>query len=312
MRIKNSDSVPAAVGRTCQLPIEPTRLLRPRLRSAAWLVAGVLLTGCATGAMARARAEMATGNYVAAHQELEQAEAKQARLSARQRRELDDGLCLTEYKIGAPSYTLGEQQRACAAAAALDEDRSGPILATIERDRLGSLSARIANALTQRDIAEAEDRIRDYRSIPGADPAAIGRWSRQAWKLARQHDRRHAKAGQIVPAISAVSRQYPEIHAMNDRRFREWVEKNATVSGTPLVSRVEIGRRTVSLWVADDRRRTAALNLDRFARINDALIARCRCDGHTDVALKESGLPAYLVRLDPETRQSEVIILSNP
>ncbi|HJU29643.1 MAG TPA: hypothetical protein VJ718_10755 [Candidatus Binataceae bacterium] len=278
------------------------------------LLAGGFLIGCAASGVARARAEIAKGNYSAAHHELELAAADRSRLSRRDVRELNDALCLTEYKIGAPSYSMAEQQRACSEAATLDGSQSGPLLATIEQNRRAALSDAIENSLAQGDIAEAEQQIRDYRSIPGDDDVAVAKWSREVWSLVRERDHRHAKehAGRIEPAISAVARQYPEVKTMNDRRFRQWIERNATVSGTPLVSEVEIGRRTVNLWVTDGSRPAAALNLDRFARINDALIARCRCDGHTNVALKGSGLPAYLVRLDPEIRQSEVIILSNP
>jgi len=49
--------------------------------------------------------------------------------------------------------------------------------------------------------------------------------------------------------------------------------------GAPLVSSVELGPRRMTLWVTDERLNAVALNLDRFARINDALVARCRCAG---------------------------------
>jgi hypothetical protein len=289
----------------------PRSLLRPAV---ALVTAAGILAGCASGALVHARAEIAAGHYGAAHQELAQAAGNQANLSQRERRELNDGLCLTEYKIGAPSYPLGEQQQACAAATALNGSRSGPLLAAVELNRRDAISGQITSAIAQGDIAEAENQIRDYQSVPGGDSAALNNWSREVWALVRQHDRSYAKsrASRIAPAISAVARQYPKIKGMNDRRFRQWIEENTTVSGTPLVSQVEIGRQTVNLWLAEDRRHAAALNLDRFARINDALIARCHCDGRTNVALQDGGLPAYLVRLDPEIRQSEIIILSNP
>lgn len=283
-------------------------------RSATWFVAifavCVWLAGCASGTFSRARGEIAAGNYVAAHQEFQRAAENPTRLPRRERRELDDGLCLTEYKIGAPSYSLAEQQRACAEAAALDQERGGPILEEVERNRRAALGNDIANSLAAGDISEAEHAIRDYQAEPGADRAAVKKWSQQVWTLVRQRDHQASKK-RIAPAISAVARRYPKVHAMNDHRFREWVERNTTIAGTQLVTHVEIGRRSVNLWIPDDRRGAAALNLDRFALVNNALVARCRCDGHTTVALTHSGLPAYLVRLDPETRQSEIIILSS-
>ena len=39
------------------------------------------------------------------------------------------------------------------------------------------------------------------------------------------------------------------------------------------------------------------------------MAARCGCDARTNVAVAETGFPAYFIRLDPETRMSEVMIL---
>ncbi len=41
----------------------------------------------------------------------------------------------------------------------------------------------------------------------------------------------------------------------------------------------------------------------------DAMVARCGCDARTNVAVAETGFPAYFIRLDPETKISEVMIL---
>ena len=54
----------------------------------------------------------------------------------------------------------------------------------------------------------------------------------------------------------------------------------------------------------------AATNLDRFAKVNDAMVARCGCDGRTNVAFQASELPAYLVRLDPATHRSAILVLA--
>ena len=66
---------------------------------------------------------------------------------------------------------------------------------------------------------------------------------------------------------------------------------------------------TLKLSVDDANLELAALSLDRLATINDAMAARCGCDARTDVAVAETGFPAYFIRLDPETRMSEVMIL---
>ena len=39
------------------------------------------------------------------------------------------------------------------------------------------------------------------------------------------------------------------------------------------------------------------------------MVARCGCDARTNVAVAETGFPVYFIRLDPETKMSEVMIL---
>jgi hypothetical protein len=46
--------------------------------------------------------------------------------------------------------------------------------------------------------------------------------------------------------------------------------------------------------------------------INDGMAGRCGCDARTNVAVAETGFPAYFIRLDPETKMSEVMILPAP
>ena len=65
----------------------------------------------------------------------------------------------------------------------------------------------------------------------------------------------------------------------------------------------------MSLAISDANLPVAALSLDRLATINDAMAARCGCDARTNVAVAETGFPVYFIRLDPETKMSEVMIL---
>ena len=96
---------------------------------------------------------------------------------------------------------------------------------------------------------------------------------------------------------------------MNDDEFTRWVVETSTVAGTAIASHVEMEKSTLKLSVDDANQPLAALNLDKLAAINDAMAARCGCDARTDVAIVETGFPAYIIRLDPETRMSEVMIL---
>jgi hypothetical protein len=99
------------------------------------------------------------------------------------------------------------------------------------------------------------------------------------------------------------------MQGMSDAAFTRWVVKTSTVSGTALASRVEMTKSTLTLSIDDANLQLAALSIDKLVAINDAMAARCGCDAHTDVAVIETGFPAYVIRLDPETRMSEVMIL---
>jgi len=75
------------------------------------------------------------------------------------------------------------------------------------------------------------------------------------------------------------------------------------------VSSIRVDPSKLTLRLTKEQLPSAAHNLDRFVKVNDALIAHCRCAGRTNVELQDSQLPAYLVRLDPATRQSEILVL---
>jgi hypothetical protein len=287
-----------------------TLVLILRFFAATILSAAPFLAGCTDASIARARHQIAEGDYVEAHEYYATEAAKSEDLSVSQRREVLDGLCLTEYQIGAPTYPLSRQLRSCATALNEPGSESSQIYSKVARKEREGLTSRIEEALAQRDIASADEAILHYRAIPGNDPRLAATWTRQLWIIVNQETVPSKTA--LTPSIAQLSRQFRHQQNMTDRQFRQWVEHNMTVGGNLMVTNVEIGQRTVDLWLGKNQLAEAALNLDRFARINDGLVARCRCSGLTKVALQDSGLPAYLVRLNPASRQSEVLILDQP
>jgi hypothetical protein len=276
------------------------------------LLISIGVCGCANTELTAAQQELADGNYATAHDKFVSA-SRSPKLSTREWRELADGLCITEAKLGSPQYPLAEQRRICANAAARPGSTSGPTLARIDSAEHDATGADVTAALKSNDIAGAQAAVVRYQAFPGADQLAIAEWSKQIWSAleqqegsARHHDRH------LVPAIAAVSQRYRKVRAMNDTAFKRWVLRNATVSRTPLVNGIDLRKGTIDLRVAGASLPEVALNLDRFAQINDAMVARCHCDGRTNIAVEGSGLPAYLLRLDPETRQSEVLVMPQP
>jgi hypothetical protein len=287
-----------------------TVALLQRLPAMAILCAPALFAGCTNISIARAQHQADAGNYATAHEYFAAAAIRPEQLSSRQRRQVMDGLCRTEYQIGAPTYPLTRQLRSCAAALDQPGSESGQIFAEVAREERENLAKTISIALAQQDIAGADEAILRYHALPGNDPQLAAGWTHQLWTIVEREGTPARVA--LRPTILQLSRQFRQQQNMSDGQFRHWIEENMTVGGNLMVSNVEIGKRTLDLWLGDDQLATAALNLDRFARVNDGLVARCRCNGRTKVALKDSGLPAYLVRLDAASRQSEVLILDQP
>jgi len=284
----------------------------PRLAVRAWLgfALAIALSGCAPSALTAARGQISAANYPAARQELVALSAR-SDLSASESREVKDDLCLCDFMIGRPTYTLAELRGVCADAAKEPGSQSDSIIAQIDEAERRKDAQEVDAALAANDLADAERAATDYQSLPGGDSATVTRWSREIWTLAdaQVFADSAGKKRSLGAAISEARKNHPNVAKMNKTQFTRWVVKTATVSGTPLAANVEMRDSTLDLFVDDANLRLAALSLDRIATINDAMAARCGCDARTNVAVAETGFPAYFIRLDPETRMSEVMIL---
>ncbi len=269
-------------------------------------------TGCAPSALTPARAHMKAGDYAGARPELIALSAHPEQLSAAELREVKDDLCVTDFTIGAPSFPLAEQQQACALAASEPGSNSGPLLDRINTAIAQNDADRVEHALKSGDLAGAESAAEDYEATPGASPAEVAQWSQRMWKLVNVPRSRPTRATKsaLKGAISELQKENSHTGRMSDDKFRDWVIETATVAGTPMVEDPQISDNGVlHLAIAEGSLPIAALHLDRFATINDGLAARCGCDARTDIGLGHSALPAYVARLDPENRRSEVLIL---
>src|SRR6266849_2858688 len=191
------------------------------------------LSGCVNASLAAARSKLSDGQYAAAHEQLMAAAGQPQKLSARERREVLDDLCLIDVKIGTPSYSLAEQQRACARAASQPGSSSGPTLAQVEAAQRAALAAEVTSALKANDVMLGEDAITRYRSIPGADPRVVAGWSRQIWVILNRRDSLAQKRSghQLDAAISKLARAYPQMKEMKESAFRHWILDNASVDG---------------------------------------------------------------------------------
>jgi hypothetical protein len=269
------------------------------------------LCGCASASLRSARSEISAGHYAEAHQKLI-AMRSSPNLSDSERREIADELCVTEYKLGAPEYPIAEQEHVCAEAASLGGKESTQTLSGIRQSERTALVQEINQAIADSDLARAEDGIARFQRIPGENSKQIIAWSRQMWTIVGRQDAQSAKMhrGALQSAIAEAMRHYPQVRGMNDQAFARWLRKDLVADQTSLISSIQIKHETMILQLPDQALGLAALNLDKFARANDAMVARCGCNGRTDVAMQSTQIPAYVVRLDPETRRSEVLVLA--
>jgi hypothetical protein len=234
------------------------------------------------------------------------------KLSAPERREVKDDLCIIEFTIGRPTYSLKEQQRVCTDASAEPGSRTGEVLARIDAAIVRADDDQIEGAIKAGDLASAEAAIEDYEATPGANQVQVAQWSNRMWKLVKQGQAAapsHHEKAMLGHAIAAIKREHRDARKMSDAAFQRWVVKTATADGTEMVREPQLDEGKLTLDLARPSLGWAALNLDKFAQINDAVVARCGCNARTDIGIGKGNLPAYMVRLDAETRQSEVLIL---
>jgi hypothetical protein len=268
-----------------------------------------IASGCAPTALSSVRQKMAAGQYGAARQEL--LAMPVGNLSDDQRREVKDDLCVSTVMLGEPAASTTEQRRVCADAAREPGSQSGQYVAKIDEQIRQSSYVKVNAALASGDLGDAEQAAQVYLNTPGADPAVVARWSHQMWELVHQHDARngtrHKK--ELAAAIANVRKQYPAMRKLTKPEFVLWVAKQGSVEGTAMFSSVALRNQELDLAIRREELHLASLKLDRLSAINDATIARCGCDGRTNIGVAETNFPLYLVRLDPETQRSEVIIL---
>jgi hypothetical protein len=286
-----------------------TRIAPRALAISALAALLALASGCAPSALSSARQKMTAGQYAAARHEL--LAIPVGNLSNSERREVKDDICVSEFMLGEPTYSNGEQRRVCADAAREAGSQSAQFVDKIDDQVRRSSYEKVNAALAKGDLGGAEQFAQMYLNTPGADRAVVAKWSHQMWELVNERDH-HAelrRQKELTAAIAAVRKQYPSMHKMSKDEFMLWVAKQGSVAGTAMFSSVALKDKELDLAIRRQELQVASLKLDRLSTMHDATMARCGCDGRTNVGIAETNFPLYLVRLDPETQRSEVLIL---
>ncbi len=298
------------------------RLFRIRLTAACprlflWLIRAAvvaavapLLSACTNAMLASARGDLAAQHYAQAHEDLEAA-LQNPSLRPSERREASDDLCLTEFTIGAPTYSLLQQHQTCAQAAlepgSVSQDRLAKIDAAIRQEQ----EANMEQALKTGDVASAVAAVRAYEQIEPSDTQTLEQWNQRIWSVVDRQDRGMGKRrkNRLHQTLAILKQDYPWLHLMNQHAFQRWVGKDIAATGTPMLSGITISGHTLELKVPDRNLEQSALSPEKFAQINDAFSVWCQCDGATHVASGGTGLPVYLARLNPVMARSEVLVL---
>ncbi len=268
--------------------------------------------GCQNAMLSSAQKEAAAGRYQAAHEHYEAALTQSQQLSPRERQQASDGLCLTEYLIGAPTYSLSKQYHDCSAAAASNPKGESPRIAAELAARLRSeAEAQIQRSLERRDIKSAITQVLSYESIAGADRSKVAKWSEQIWQiLERKEQRKTARPSKrLTSEIAKLAKENSKVRRLSRQNFAKWVKENARASRTDPEINPSLHGKVLNLWISESALPLSTTQLEHFAKINDAFAAWCGCDAKTTVSLAHSHLPAYLMRLDPDTGRSEVVVL---
>src|SRR5208283_3250014 len=155
--------------------IRPSALSMIAARTLVATALAFAISGCAPAALTSARSQISAANYPVARQELVALSAR-SDLTASQRREVMDDLCLCDFKIGRPTYTLAEQRSVCLDASKVPGSASSSIIAQIDDAERRKHADEVEAALSAHDLADAERAATDYQSLPGGDPATISRW----------------------------------------------------------------------------------------------------------------------------------------
>lgn len=267
---------------------------------------------CTNAMIASAQRKMAAGRYEEAHQELVGLLSSPGKLSASDRRVAQDDLCLSEYRIGAPAYSLDQQRRDCAFAAREPGSAADPVLAKINHELASRERERIEISLRRDDLPAAVAALIRYQQVDGTDRRHISRWKAEIWRLVERSDQAQTPRyrARRARAVRLIRAEYPNFKSMSRRSFIRWVEREGG-EGEPAeeLRRVRISGHTLDLTIAAGELRQAELGPPTFGRINDAFSAWCRCYGDTHVISEETGMPIYLSRINGWTMRSEVLAL---
>lgn len=302
-------STARCVVRASQIRLTTACAFRWLLRAAVFAATASLLAACTNAMVSSARGDLAARNYAQAHQDAEAA-LQNPSLSAGQRREASDDLCMTEVAIGTPTYSLLRQHQTCSQAVREPGSASGERLASIDGAIRQEQETNMQRALKSGDVAAAVAAVRAYEQV-APNSATVAQWNQRIWMVVDQQDRRMGKRRnrRLYQTLTVLKEDYPRLHLMNQHAFKRWVGKDIAASGTPILSGITITGHTLELKVPDRDLKQSAFSPEKFAQINDAFSVWCQCDGATHVASGGTGLPVYLARLNPVMARSEVLVL---
>jgi hypothetical protein len=188
---------------------------------------------------------LSSGSYERAHVLF--AEVASKPYSQQQESEAAYGLCITEFRIGPPTYILEKQHATCSDAAAWRNSLVSPILLKIDRSFATTYLSDLQEAVSKKDWQGARNELKKYSELSAANPNVLSEWNKKIddlerpERLARERDE---AAGESRVRQSAKASFCSAMEMAFEYEDRSGLGRNLRASG------MDEDRVKTALWTA--------------------------------------------------------------
>jgi hypothetical protein len=261
-----------------------------------------------------ATSALVEGSYVRAHELYEQASNYARSAGLRSDSEIADGLCITEHKIGPPTYPLQQQRDTCTKAIALAGSGVEPTLRRIDTKLSARYLTKVRQAVAAKNVNVARDFLAAYSRLSVADRRTVSGWTANIDQLQRQQELEHQRAeeARARSSIERIRRRYPAFRRLTAEAFADLIVTSYTNGlGTPYFSDAKVNGGTLTLIVPNADVRSLLQSQAALDQINDEFVSWCDCAGETEIEGEYFGRRLRFpisVRFDAEAGHSVVSV----
>lgn len=190
-------------------------------------------------------AALSSGSYETAHGLFAQVASKP--YSQQEESEADYGLCITEFRIGRPTYSLEKQHATCSDAAAWRNSLVSPILLEIDRSLATACLSELQETVSNKDWQSARNELKRYSELSTANPKVVSEWNKKIndltfpERLARERDQAAAESRVRESAKASFCRAMETAY---EYEYTSGLGRNLRANG------MDEDRVKASLWMA--------------------------------------------------------------